>query len=299
MITNRVRILFGVGLLAVCILGFGSVSLAQNTSVELLGFKITFEGVDYNPVTNESTWTYRVQGTYTGPHDLSHWILQLCRSSSVKHVVVKQGGTLKTSHPGDTKVSDHGDPHHNIAGIKFDVGVNKNGGDTYFWFVLEGDWEIGEVDIAGKAGQLLESSTILGPSCDPTMCEVHYSVSHGRTDLRASRPGTYASVVSVITLSGNGGVKLEFDEFTEAQYLVDPSAPPVRLEYSIGNTLAEADEYGWFPIDQFNASDLYIDKADVQLGYQVSLWVRWIIQGYNFSSDYESSGRVSITADCP
>lgn len=290
------RQLFYVLLLAcIWVIGLQTPSQAANSSVELLGFKITFEGVDYNAATNESTWTYRVQGTYSGPHDLSHWILELCNPAGT-HIVPRQGGSYKTSH--DAEISNRADPHHGITGIKFDVEVDKSDGGTIFWFVLQGNWEVGEVDIAVKAGQPKASDKILGPSCIPELCEVHYNVLRNRSDVRVLQPGTFASILSVIQLSGTGGVKLEFDEFGDAQYLADSSAPPVQLEYSIGNDLAEADLHGWLPASQFNGTELSIGRADVQAGTEIIIWVRSTVESYNSSSDYHGSGTVRIIPNC-
>lgn len=285
---------FLMGLLA----GNYSPAYAAYESIELLGFVITFEGVDYDPATNKSIWTYRIQGNYTGPHDLSHWILALCRGDEVQHTVVQNRGRYEASHDNVEVFTRRGDPIHGINGIKFDVEVNKNGGDTVFWFVLEGNWEPGPVDIGVKAGPVSAVDKILGPSCSPAMCEIAYSVSHNRLDFRIMRPGVYAAPLAVIELSGTGGAKLTFEDFSHGQYLTDPGALPVLFEYSVGATLEEADAFGWRSADDMNGERWEYDQAEVQAGKTITLWVKATVTDYHFSSDYEAAGKISITPVC-
>lgn len=291
---ERTKRILRVLLLTLTVLtGLQVTSTAQTTTAQLLGFTVTFDGVTYDSETNQSTFTYTVKGTRGADKDLSHFDIALCLP---KHVVVRQGRNPRSSHPGRTEVGT--DPHTGLTGIKFDVEVSKNGQQT-FWFVLEGNWEIDDIEIGGKAGQNVEwGMTVAGPSCDPIACQVNYEVTQGRADFRVLRPGTYASVLTQIYLSGTGAVKLGFSGFEDAQYLEDPSAPAAKFEYSIGDTLADAGAYGWYSADDFNGSEYYVDRALVQAGEEITIWSRLTIETFNYSSDYQGAGKVSITLDC-
>lgn len=270
-------------------------SFAQpDSSVEMLGFLITFQGVEYDAAANESKWMYKVEGREDAPHDLSHWDLGLCGPGHV--LAVQNGKRYKTSHPNRTEVGTN--PHTDIDGIKFEVEVDK-WETAEFWFVLHGNWEIGEVEVGAKAGLPVEVGKILGPSCEPVICEVQYSVEHGRTDFRVLRPGTYASIFSVIHLAGTGNVKLSFDEFEHAIYLADPLAPPIELQFGIGATLAEVDASGWLTAAELNDYVLQISAAEIEGGEEFIVWVRLHVEEFHFSSDYEVSGKIYIAVDCP
>lgn len=267
-------------------------SSAQNDAVEMLGFHIQFEGVEYDAGLNESKWFYSIEGRQDAPHDLSHWDLALCAPA---HVVVQQGGGYKTSHP-EVKIGTN--PHTDIQGIKFDVKVKK--GETVdFWFVLQGNWETEAVEIGSKAGLFVDIRTIVGPSCEPAMCEVHYSVESGRNDFRVLRPGMYASVLSVIQLSGTGTASLQFDDFDHVKYLADPAAPPIEMQFGFGNTLDEADASGWLAADELNNHVLQFNPAEIEGGVALTIWVRLLVEDYHFSSDYEVSGNLRLTTNCP
>lgn len=273
--------------------GLPVTSAAQTATAQLLGFTVTFQEPQYNPTLNETTFTYIVKGTSAADKDLSHFDIALCLPN---HIVVKQGGNYKSSHPGRTEVGT--DPHTGLTGIKFDVEVSKNGQQT-FGFVLKGQWKIDDIEIGGKAGQNVEwGMVIAGPSCDPIACQVNYEVTQERADFRILRPGTYAALLTQIHLSGTEAVKLGFSEFGDAQYLEDPSAPAAQVEYSIGNTLADADAYGWYSAADFNGSEYYVDRGLVQAGVDITIWSRLTVETFNYSSDYRGAGKVSITPDC-
>ena len=56
------------------------------------------------------------------------------------------------------------DPTTGVNGIKFDIPIKK-GACTDFWFVLEGEWEVGTVNAAIKAGQIICDYRVSGPIC--------------------------------------------------------------------------------------------------------------------------------------
>ncbi|MDZ7764618.1 MAG: SdrD B-like domain-containing protein [Melioribacteraceae bacterium] len=120
------------------------------------GFKFEFDGV-VNNGDGTSTWTYTVTGLGTAPHSLSHWVLGLCEdhtvlSSTVEYEVGSNTGGLGTG----------------IYGVKWEKGINKNGGTQTFSFTLDGVYEVELVDVAFKASTDNFYCTILGPSCDET-----------------------------------------------------------------------------------------------------------------------------------
>lgn len=272
-------------------ISFSNPTLAADESADLLGFQITFLGSEYDAAKDESTWRYRVRGTIRADKDLSHWLMVLCKD----HTLAKQGNRWKASH---RQVEVGYDPTTGYTGIKFDVEVDKETGDTIFWFVLKGNWQVGEVMIAGKAGKNIGTATLPGPLCTGPACEIFYSVTHGRIDFRAMRPGTYAAPLSVMELSGTGAAKIVFDDFDHAVYLREPSAPPVILEYSFGSTLEEAEANGWMSVETLNGMELSFSKAELQQGVEITLWMRYTIRDLNYSSDYRTAGTVSIVPDC-
>lgn len=261
-------------------------ALADASSVEFLGFRITFVGVEYDPKTDESKWTYRVEGV-NAAHDLSHWGLELCLPS---HVVTG------SSHPGRTEIG--ADPHTKIAGIKFDVEVGKSD-SRLFWFTLKGNWQVGPVEVGGKAATNVEAGKeILGPKCTAPSCLLDVTVRNTRLDLRLLRPGVYATVLSVVQISGQSAATVTFSEFGDVRYLANPSAAPIRASFSIGATLDEAERFGWLSPEVFNTTEINFSRPEVQAGVQLVIWLRVTISEFNSSSDYAAIGTVNVAPVC-
>lgn len=126
---------------------------AQTTTV--LDYKITFVGMvpDYN--NNTSTWTYTVSAVGSAK-DLSHWVLELCRTH-----------TVKSATPTPWSVPTNGDPTTQVYGIKWDQSLSVGSTRTYS-FTLNGIYEITQVKTAIKTGGKTKVAVgyILGPSCE-------------------------------------------------------------------------------------------------------------------------------------
>lgn len=279
-----------VGLCLIVLLSFSPDSASANSETTLLGYAFRFEGKDYNPATNRSTWHYTVTGPMVGGptyKDLSHWIIALC----TPHKVTDASGNKweRRSRP---------DPHHDLIGIKWDDEVSKTGGRS-FYFVLEGDWAIDEtVQIGAKAGPDTATGVLPGPACQPDMCRIDYSITT-RSDWRFMKPGTYAAPTMQIQLTGDSGVRLHFSDFRDAEYIADWSvSPPIVFEYSVGPTLADAEVFGWHSAHQLSDLEVVIPKHAVQNGAQVNVWLRAYVTETNRSSDYAGGGRVSIELVC-
>lgn len=268
-------------------------SSAAEESANMLGFTIRFKGVEYDANLDQSTWYYEVEVSPSAPHDLSHWDLALCAPGLV---VAEAGGRYKTSHPMWTEVGRN--PHTSIMGIKFDVEVDK-GETEEFWFVLQGNWEIGEVEVGAKGGRFVEVRTIQGPSCAPVICKVQYSVEYGRIDFRVLQPGTYASLFGEIHLSGNSGATLFFENFDHAAYLSNPAGPPIELRFGFGRSLDEVDASGWISAEELNNRELNFSASEIKGGVELTIWIRLLVEEIHSSSDYEVSGKIGILAECP
>lgn len=255
----------------------------------LLGFTFRFDGTEYNPATDESTWHYTVTGPMvSGPayKDLSHWMIALCQP----HTVPDASGRWERRH--------NPDPHHGLVGIKWDEEVSKTGSRS-FYFVLKGHWAVTDaVVIAAKAGPNKALGVLPGPACKPDVCRVDYSITT-RSDWRFLKPGTYAAPAARVQLHGESAVRLRFSGFGDAGYVADWSlSPPIVFEYSIGPTLADAEAFGWRSAHQFNDLEVVVPKHAVQDGAQVIVWLRAHVLSAHRSSDYEGGGSISIELLC-
>lgn len=273
----------------IAIYAFSPPFASASNETTLLGFTFRFDGVDYNPTTNLSTWHYTVTGPMvSGPtyKDLSHWIIELC----VPHKVVEASGNWeRRTRP---------DPHHGIIGIKWDNEVSKTGSRS-FYFVLEGNWAVADtLQIGAKAGPNNESGVLPGPACEADMCRLDYSVTT-RSDWRFLKPGTYAASTIQVLLTGDSAARLHFSEFRDAEYITDWSlSPNIVVEYSVGPTLQDAEAFGWRTADQFNGLEVDIPRDAVQAGARVNIWMRVHLTEANRSSEYLGGGRVSVVPIC-
>lgn len=273
----------------IAIYAFSPPFASASNETTLLGFTFRFDGVDYNPTTNLSTWHYTVTGPMvSGPtyKDLSHWIIELC----VPHKVVEASGNWeRRTRP---------DPHHGIIGIKWDNEVSKTGSRS-FYFVLEGNWAVADtLQIGAKAGPNNESGVLPGPACEADMCRIDYSIT-ARNDWRFLKPGEYAAPTIQVRLWGDSGVRLHFRDFRDAEYAAGwRLSQPIVFEYSIGQTLADADNFGWYSARQFNDLEVVIPKHDVQGEALVTIWMRALLTEANRSSEYDGGGRVILELLC-
>lgn len=290
--TPRVRDLSIVLFLSISFLFLSSPSVHASAFPEatLLGFTFTFDGKEYDPATDESTWRYTVTGPMvSGPtyKDLSHWILALC----APHEVVEASG-----HKWERRSNP--DPHHGLIGIKWDDKVSKEGSAS-FHFVLKGDWAVDmSLAVAAKAGQGKESGVLPGPGCQGDSCRIDYNVST-RSDWRFLKPGEYTTVLTRVDVQGDTGVRLGFADFGDAAYR-NPwaSSPDIYFEYSVGVTLDDADAFGWYPAAGFNGEEVVIPKAVVAQGARVNVWARALVTKANLSSEYGGRGRVEVQLLC-
>jgi hypothetical protein len=111
-------------------------------------FTVTSVEMDEKSDGSTATWTYHVEETGRGK-DLSHWVLSLGDCYDV----------IDSSQPYELGE----DPRTGVDGIKWNVGDDFESGD--FSFTIEGDWTVGEVDYATKAGRSIGTGSIVGPKC--------------------------------------------------------------------------------------------------------------------------------------
>ncbi|MEE4176536.1 MAG: hypothetical protein V2I46_03410, partial [Bacteroides sp.] len=111
---------------------------------------ITFQGAVYDGT--NTTFTYTILGG--GPPALSHWVIALCVPCSY---VVDAG-------PGITTCGT--DPTTGVYGLKWDSGLDPGVTQTYY-LTLSGEWPVGTVEAAVKAGQSECYYEIPGPACIP------------------------------------------------------------------------------------------------------------------------------------
>lgn len=158
------RVIAGL-ILVVLVLGFSYIASADEAStVEMLGFCFDYRGVTYHSSANTTTLHYTVRACDNPPADLSNWGLKLCTD----HQVV-------TASPNPWEVVDS-DSHYGFRAIKWDVQVDKeNTAGIGFEFTINGQPQIGETQLGGKAGQQVfppPMTTIEGPVCPPTAVEL-------------------------------------------------------------------------------------------------------------------------------
>ncbi|MCF7885698.1 MAG: LruC domain-containing protein [Candidatus Marinimicrobia bacterium] len=129
--------------------------IATNTDTSTFnGYEFTFDGFSNNN-DGTSTWTYTITGVAgqgPGVKDLSYWVLALCDD----HIV-------DNANPNKWEVVN--DNNTGVYGIKWEQKVGKDGGAKTFSFTLDDQYQVGDVEVAFKAGPDSYYSTINGPSC--------------------------------------------------------------------------------------------------------------------------------------
>lgn len=281
-------------LLGFVIVGLFSLSSSSSPAypeTTLLGFTFRFEGKDYNPATDESTWHYTVTGPASAAmyEDLQNWMLALCASGltdSFKGV------------SGNGRVQTSADGQHGLVGIKWDDTVSTTGSSS-FSFVLKGDRGVDmNTEVSIKAGPDFASGVLPGPGCHAAACTVDYEVTT-LNNWRFMRPGEYAAPAYNLRLTGNTAARLLFSDFRDAVYVTDwTAAHPVQFEYSVGQTLDEADAFGWYSAAAFNDVVVTIPEHVVASGAELSVWTRTFISEAHRAAEYRGGGRFTVVPDC-
>lgn len=261
-------------------------------SVYLEGHTIEFLGVSYDGAAKTSTWSYRVTGSDPA---LSLLKFELCAAP--------QQRILAASHPYERGRGGRFGPYY---GIKFEFGAEDWWKGARVWFTLEGMWEASNVAVTAKAGPSDSTGQIAGPSCGRWQCCVSFTVNQ-RIDWRIQKPGTYAVAAIQIQLSGSSDVLLRFDDFKDMAYHTQPGMDtddtPIRVDYAIGDTLADAELFGWRPArqwapDGFNGLECFVPCSQVRPGTTITVWMRIANTAHHRSAEYESQGTVSVTSLC-
>lgn len=186
---------------------------------------ITFTGKTYDSNLDRSTWSYTV--TSIGSPAISHWVLGLCLPD---HVVT-------AASPNNWSIVDPG-KFTLVSGIKWDQGFDTET-TIDFWVTLAGDWEVAEVNAGIKAGSLVFTGMIDGPSCTPSTLDLTVS---GLTDLTITQPdlkqwfgGGTCQSLGTLTVTVEASVNYKIT----ACYTVTTSTPPfdddpLRFEHPPG-----------------------------------------------------------------
>ncbi|MCI0712496.1 MAG: hypothetical protein L0154_20235 [Chloroflexi bacterium] len=158
------------------ILSLLPVALAQDPNA--FGYEVTFVGRTYDPVSNTTTFTYRVVGSGEPPA-LSHFDLEIpqCEDSPSLEVV---------SFSPTQAVQIGTDPNTGVNGIKWDFGLAEDGEQLYS-ITFEGDVVLGEVATAVKAGNGFETIILPGAACSEASIDIEkfLSIDSGLTWLDA------------------------------------------------------------------------------------------------------------------
>jgi hypothetical protein len=140
--------------LAICSLLFSAVPVIYAESVELDGFLVTYQGRSYDNSSNETTFSYLVEGTGVDPA-LSHFTIGFPICDSEVAVVGYSPTNLVSIGP---------DPTTGVYGIKWDIGMEPDESREYS-FTLAGNYGEDIIDVAVKAGRTGEVGEITGPAC--------------------------------------------------------------------------------------------------------------------------------------
>ncbi|HQO33529.1 MAG TPA: Ig-like domain-containing protein, partial [bacterium] len=126
---------------------------AMAQTIRLGGFDITFNGLYYDPDTNQTTFSYTVAGTPDAQKALNHFT-----------VGIHSGWVVVASSPSQS-FSVGLDPDTGIQGIDWNIAVNKNDSRSYS-FTLRGNSDPGSVSVGVKVGDVFVG-TLPGPAFAP------------------------------------------------------------------------------------------------------------------------------------
>jgi hypothetical protein len=126
----------------------------------------------YNPATDRTNFTYRVNVSSSAPHALSHWVLGMCPQlgAAITSTSVGSGGSF--SNP---------DPTSGLIGYKFDVPQQK-GTSQLYWIEFRGfvDVAVNGSSWVAKASTNCNLELISGPSCvscsGPTAMDFNWNI---------------------------------------------------------------------------------------------------------------------------
>jgi len=145
----------------------------QAEPIDIGGHLVTFRGVEYDyPEPGESTWFYTVVSD--GPPAISHVVFGLaCDVIQILDAGTWDGADFASLNSG----GGHPEPNHFpsapiwdpttlVTGMKFNGGFDE-GETRHYYFTVNGNYEVDEIAVfAIKAGQLVLTGFVPGPSSD-------------------------------------------------------------------------------------------------------------------------------------
>jgi hypothetical protein len=187
------------GLLA-CLVAVPAAAQTCNEEVTVGTFEIVYEGAFFNGTNTE--FEYCV--TNNGGQALSHWVLSLDTACIDPEDLVDCG-----PEPCFYQVND---PTTGPTGIKWDDLSIETGETECFEFTLAGDWtaSIGNVTIAIKAGQSVETGEICGPVCVNCEASINIVNRNGKLGLKVrlkhNRPPTVIRTIRFAVMDSNENI---------------------------------------------------------------------------------------------
>jgi hypothetical protein len=147
-------------------------NVGAQTTVSIGSHSATFYGVRYDyPVAGRSTWYYKV--TSGRSPALSHVVFQMtCPDIRILGAGLWDGVNMdmNTLYPGQGAPEPSSfparpkrDPTTNTTGLKFNQGFD-DGQTKYYYFTVNGNYAVGDITLAAKAGPSFQTGTIPGPS---------------------------------------------------------------------------------------------------------------------------------------
>jgi hypothetical protein len=171
---------------------------------------------------------------------------------------------------------------------------------------VSSQWLPFDTPVVFEAGQQRYTGIVSGPgSLVKPECSLDFHSETTHLYWHLLRPGLYATPAMIIHVYSANDVVIEFSEFEHAVYVADRTKPALRLAYSIGDTIADAEAFGWrdagHPVpDGFNGTQILIPAAEMAGGEkEVIIWARAYLTEDNSSSQYEAGGNVSVKSVCP
>lgn len=125
--------------------------VASDNAVQIEGYQINYTGNTDNG-DGTSTWNYTINVTNNVELDLDHWVLALDADHVVLDACDNYGGWPAT------------DEDSKIYGISFFNWHNQGDVLKNYYFTLEGQYEVGLLPVALKAGGNFEETVINGPT---------------------------------------------------------------------------------------------------------------------------------------
>jgi hypothetical protein len=121
------------------------------------------------------------------------------------------------------------------------------------------------------------------------------SLSSSRVDWRVAKPGTYATLATTISFTGNGRLSMDFEGFGDLTSSTGGTSV-INAYYGFGTDLTDVELSGWIGANALNSDPVAPIALSPTAPATLKMWAKISAGEEDSSAEYENTGVITFTA---